>query len=350
MIFKLGIGIFTSYYLSGFLCNYHTFRQFVILVNIKLKNSIIKTSKLHLTELIKAEAERLGFADCGISKADYLSVDAEYLKNYLDNKQQGKMAYLENYFDKRLDPRLLVDDAKSVISVLFNYYSDDKQLDPETPVISKYAYGKDYHYVIKEKLNQLFDFIKAQNETLTGRVFVDSAPVLERAWAKKSGLGWIGKNGLLINKKIGSFVFIAELIINLELDYDVPIKEYCGTCTRCIDACPTNAIIADKVIDGSKCISYLTIEMRGEIPLGFEGKLENRFFGCDICQDVCPHNTKAKPNEHEGLKPIQALLEMNKKDWNELDKTQFNKLFKFSPLKRTRFEGLKRNLDFIKEE
>ncbi|RLD77678.1 MAG: tRNA epoxyqueuosine(34) reductase QueG, partial [Bacteroidetes bacterium] len=284
------------------------------------------------------------------SKADYLSEDAEHLKNYLNNKRQGKMAYLENHFDKRLDPRLLVDDAKSVISVLFNYYSDDKQIDPDAPIISKYAFGKDYHYVIKEKLNQLFDFIKIQDKNLTGRVFVDSAPILERAWAKKSGLGWIGKNGMLINKQIGSFVFIAELIVNLELECDTPINEYCGKCTLCIDACPTNAIIADKVIDGSKCISYLTIEMRGEIPSEFEGKLQDRIFGCDICQDVCPHNSKAKPHEHTGLKPIQKLLEMNKKDWEELDKLQFNKLFKFSPLKRTRFEGLKRNLDFIKEE
>ena len=257
------------------------------------------------------------------------------------------MAYLGNYFDKRLDPRLLVDDTKSVISVLFNYYTDEKQTDPEAPIISKYAYGEDYHYVIKEKLNQLFDFIKIQDKNLTGRGFVDSAPILERAWAKKSGLGWIGKNGMLINKKIGSFVFIAELIVNLELEFDTPTNEYCGKCTLCIDACPTNAIIADRVIDGSKCISYLTIEMRGDIPSEFEGKLQNRAFGCDICQDVCPHNSKAKPHKHEGLKPIQRLLEMNKKDWDELDKPKFNELFKFSPLKRTRFEGLKRNIRYI---
>ncbi len=260
------------------------------------------------------------------------------------------MAYLENYFDKRLDPRLMVDDAKSVISVLFNYFTDKNQIDPKAPIVSKYAYGNDYHFVIKEKLNQLFDFIKVQNEELTGRVFVDSAPVLERAWAKKSGLGWIGKNSMLINKKIGSFVFIAELIINLELDYDKPIKEYCGTCTQCIDACPTNAIIADKIIDGSKCISYLTIEMRGDIPEEFKGKLKNRVFGCDICQDVCPHNSKAKPHEHEGLKPLDGLLEMSKKEWYELDKPQFNRLFKFSPIKRTRYSGLKRNLNFLKSE
>ncbi|MEN8122911.1 MAG: tRNA epoxyqueuosine(34) reductase QueG, partial [Bacteroidota bacterium] len=255
---------------------------------------------------------------------------------------------LENHFDKRLDPSLLVDDAKSVISVLFNYYTDDIQTDPDAPIISKYAYGNDYHHVIKEKLNLLFDFIKTKNKNVTGRVFVDSAPVLERAWAKQSGLGWIGKNGMLINKKIGSFVFIAELIINLELEYDTPINEYCGTCTRCIDACPTNAIIDDKIVDGSKCISYLTIELRGEIPLEFEGKLQNMVFGCDICQDVCPHNSKAKPHEHEGLKPIRALLEMNKNDWCRLDKSGFNQHFKKSAINRTRYAGLKRNLNFLK--
>lgn len=260
------------------------------------------------------------------------------------------MAYMKNHFDKRLDPRLIVDNAKSVISVLFNYYTDDKQKDLEAPVISKYAYGKDYHFVIKQKLNQLFDFIKSHNVNVNGRVFVDSAPVLERAWAKNAGLGWIGKNGMLINKKAGSFVFIAELIIDLELDFDTPIKEYCGNCTRCIDACPTNAIIADKKIDGSKCISYLTIELKGEIPSEFKAKFQNRVFGCDICQDVCPHNNKATPHQEEGLKPLQGLLEMNKKDWYQIDKSGFNKLFKSSSVKRTRYSGLKRNLDFLRTE
>lgn len=312
-------------------------------------NSYIETRKQQLTELIKAEASRLGFAACGISKADYLSEDAEHLKNYLDNKRQGKMAYLENHFDKRLDPRLLVAGAKSVVSVLFNYYTDKKQTAPEVPIIAKYAYGKDYHYVLKEKLNKLFDSIKGQDENVTGRVFVDSAPVMERVWARKSGLGWIGKNGLLINKKIGSFVFIGELIIDIELEYDKPIGEYCGTCTKCIDACPTKAIIADKQVDGSKCISYLTIEMRGDIPEEFTGNLQDRVFGCDICQDVCPHNSKAKPHAHEELKPLQGLLEMNKADWYSMDKATFNQLFKYSPIKRTRYTGIKRNLVFIAE-
>lgn len=257
------------------------------------------------------------------------------------------MAYLENHFDKRLDPRLLVENSKSVISVLFNYFTDKKQADPEAPIISKYAYGNDYHFVIKEKLKALFDFIKKKNEKVKGRTFVDSAPVLERAWAKKSGLGWIGKNGMLINKKIGSFVFIAELIIDIELEYDKPIGEYCGTCTKCVDACPTNAIIADKQVDGGKCISYLTIELRGDIPEEFSEKFKNRVFGCDICQDVCPHNSKAKPHSHEGLKPLKGLLEMTKADWYSMDKTTFNQLFKFSPIKRTRYTGIKRNLEFI---
>lgn len=297
--------------------------------------------------MIKTEAIRLGFAACGISKADYLNEEAEHLQNYLDHKRQGKMAYLENHFDKRLDPRLLVENSKSVVSLLFNYYTDKKQAEPEAPIVSKYAYGKDYHYVIKEKLNKLFNFIKSLNDDVTGRVFVDSAPVMERVWAKKSGLGWIGKNGLLINKKIGSFVFISELIIDIELEYDKPINEYCGTCTRCIDACPTGAIIADKQIDGSKCISYLTIEMRGDIPEEFKDKFRNRVFGCDICQDVCPHNSKAEPHNHEGLKPIQGLLKMSKADWYAMDKPAFNQLFKYSPIKRTRYAGIKRNLDFI---
>jgi len=297
--------------------------------------------------MIKTEAIRLGFAACGISKADYLNTEAEHLQNYLDHKYQGKMAYLENHFDKRLDPRLLVENSKSVVSLLFNYYTDKKQTDPEAPIVSKYAYGKDYHYVIKEKLNKLFNFIKSLNNDVTGRIFVDSAPVMERVWAKKSGLGWIGKNGLLINKKIGSFVFISELIIDIELEYDKPVNEYCGTCTRCIDACPTGAIIADKQIDGSKCISYLTIEMRGDIPEEFKGKFQNRVFGCDICQDVCPHNAKAEPHNHEDLKPIPSLLEMSKADWYAMDKPAFNRLFKYSPIKRTRYAGIKRNLDFI---
>ncbi len=308
-----------------------------------------KANIKELSARIKTEAIRLGFAACGISKAAYLKDDAQRLKTYLKKNYHGKMSYMANHFDKRTDPRLLVENAKSVISVLLNYYPGEKQNDLAAPIISKYAYGKDYHYVIKEKLNELLAFIKKLNPETEGRAFVDSAPVMERAWAREAGLGWIGKHGLLINKQIGSFVFIGELIINTDLTYDTPIKEYCGTCTRCINACPTNAIIADKTIDARKCISYLTIELKGAIPHEFTGKLSNRVFGCDICQDVCPHNSKSVPHNHEELKPIQGLLEMNKTDWYTMDKTNFNKIFKHSPLKRTGYKGIKRNLDFISD-
>lgn len=300
-----------------------------------------------ISSLIKAEAIRLGFAACGIAKAKYLKDDAQRLENYLNNKFNGKMSYMANHFEKRTNPQLLVEGAHSVISVLFNYFPEKTQIDKQAPVVSKYAYGKDYHYVIKEKLNKLLAYIKKIEPLTEGRAFVDSAPVMERAWAREAGLGWIGKHGLLINKQIGSFVFIGELIVNIELSYDSPIKEYCGNCTRCIDACPTNAIIADKTLDARKCISYLSIELKGEIPEEFKGKFQNRVFGCDICQDICPHNSKAVPHSHEELKPIQGLLEMRKTEWYSMDKSFFNHMFKHSPLKRTGFKGIKRNLDFI---
>jgi len=300
-----------------------------------------------LSKLIKAEALRLGFAACGISKTGHLETNSKKLKEYLRKEYHGKMTYMENHFEKRVNPQLLVEGSQSVISVLLNYYTDKKQVDPQAPIISKYAYGKDYHYVIKNKLNKLLDYIKTLKPETEGRAFVDSAPVLERAWAQKSGLGWIGKHGLLINKKIGSFVFIGELIVNIELETDKPIKEYCGTCTRCVDACPTKAIVADKVVNGSKCISYLTIELKGNIPDEFTGKLQNRVFGCDICQDVCPHNSKAVNHLHEELKPLPGLLEMNKADWYNMDKPAFNKIFKYSPVKRTGFKGIRRNLEFL---
>ncbi len=306
-------------------------------------------NNIQISKKIKAEAQRLGFTACGISKAEELKEDALQLQNYLNQGYYGKMAYMANYFEKRVNPQLLVEGTKSVISVLFNYYTDKKQQDSEAPIISKYAYGKDYHYVIKQKLNKLLSFIKSLKPEVEGRAFVDSAPVLERAWAKKSGLGWIGKNGLLINKKAGSFVFIGELLVNIELEYDKPIKDYCGTCTKCIDACPTQAIIADKIIDARKCISYLTIELKGDIPEEFTGKFNNRVFGCDICQDVCPHNRKATPHNHEELFPLKGLLEMSKKEWYAMDKTFFNKMFKHSPVKRTGFKGISRNLKFIEQ-
>lgn len=300
------------------------------------------------TQLIKAEAKRLGFDYCGVSKAEFLEEEAPRLESWLNRNMQGQMSYMENHFDKRLDPRLLVPGAKSVVSLLLNYYTSEEQQDAEAPKISKYAYGSDYHVVIKEKLNQLLLFIQTEIGEVDGRVFVDSAPVLDKAWAKKSGLGWIGKNSNLINKNSGSFYFIAELIIDLDLEADGPIKDYCGSCTRCIDACPTDAIIAPYVVDGSKCISYFTIELKENIPADVNGKLGNWAFGCDVCQDVCPWNRFSKDHSEQHFKPTTELLEMTKQDWYELTEETFKKVFKGSAVKRTKFSGLKRNLEFIK--
>lgn len=304
-------------------------------------------NKSELTALIKEEAYRLGFAHCGISKADYLEEDAPHLEQWLKKGMHGTMGYMERNFDKRLDPRKLVDGAQSVISLLYNYYPAEKQ-NPGIPKISKYAYGRDYHIVIKEKLFLLFNFIREKAGKVSGRVFTDSAPVLDRAWAKKSGLGWIGKNANLIHPKAGSFFFIAELILDLDLDTDAPIKDYCGSCTRCIDACPTDAIVQPHVVDGSKCISYLTIELRDSIPQSFKNKFENWMFGCDICQDVCPWNRFAKPIDIDELKPIKEIMTMTSGDWEEITEEVFKNVFKESPLSRAGFEGMKRNLQFIK--
>ncbi len=302
------------------------------------------------TELIKREIKRLGFDYCGISKADFLEEEAPRLENWLKNNMHGKMEYMQNHFDKRLDPRLLVPNSKSVISLLLNYFPEEKQKDETAPKISKYAFGMDYHFVIKEKLNALLEFIRENIGEIDGRAFVDSAPVLDKAWAKKSGLGWIGKNSNLINKNSGSFYFIAELIIDLELDYDKEIKDYCGTCTRCIDACPTSAIVAPYVVDGSKCISYFTIELKENIPSEMKGKFDNWVFGCDICQDVCPWNSFSKPHKEPYFNPKTELLEMTKKDFYELTEETFKRVFKDSAVKRTKFSGLKKNLDFIKPD
>lgn len=300
------------------------------------------------TSLIKAEAKRLGFDYVGISKADFLEEEAPRLENWLNNNMHGQMSYMQNYFDKRLDPRLLVPGAKSVISLLLNYFPSENQVDDTAPKISKYAYGKDYHIVIKEKLNQLLEFIKENIGEVDGRAFVDSAPVMDKAWAKKGGLGWIGKNSNLINKSSGSFYFIAELILDLDLEYDGAVKDYCGTCTKCIDACPTDAIIAPYVVDGSKCISYFTIELKENIPDDVKGKMENRMFGCDICQDVCPWNRFSKPHQEPLFKPNEELLGMKKEDWIELTEETFRRVFKDSAVKRTKFTGLKRNIAFLK--
>jgi len=302
------------------------------------------------TFLIKSEARRLGFDYCGISKAEFLEEEAPRLEHWLNSNMHGQMSYMQNYFDKRLDPRLLVPGAKSVISMLLNYYPSEMQQDQSAPKISKYAYGSDYHTVIKDKLRQLLEFIKEKIGDVDGRAFVDSAPVMDKAWAKKSGLGWVGKNSNLINKQGGSFFFIAELIVDLELEYDGPVKDYCGTCTRCIDACPTDAIVHPHVVDGSKCISYFTIELKENIPDSVKGKFDNWMFGCDVCQDVCPWNRFSKPHQEPYFSPNGEILQLTKKDWEEITEDTFRRVFKNSAVKRTKYSGLKRNIQFLKED
>lgn len=302
------------------------------------------------TQFIKSKAQELGFDFCGISKAEFLADEAPRLENWLKSNMHGEMSYMANHFDKRLDPRLLVDDAKSIVSLLFNYYPDERQ-NANAQKIAKYAYGEDYHFVIKDKLKTLLQAIQEEIGEVGGRVFVDSAPVMDKAWAKKSGLGWMGKNTNLIHPKTGSFFFIAELILDLELIPDGPIKDYCGTCTACIDACPTEAIVEPYVVDGSKCISYLTIELKDRIlPDEFRGKMDNWMFGCDICQDVCPWNRFSKAHNEPRFDPKPELLQFNVKDWNELTEITFNELFKLSAVKRTKYTGLKRNLQFLTEK
>ncbi len=297
---------------------------------------------------IKKEAKRLGFDFCGISKAEFLTEEAPRLEKWLKENKHGEMKYMENYFDKRLDPRLLVDGARSVISLLYNYYPEQTQV-TDAPKISKYAYGKDYHEVIKDKLNEFLFSLKQEIGNVSGRAFVDSAPVMDKVWAAKSGLGWVGKNSNLINKQQGSFFFIAELIIDVELEYDGPIKDYCGTCTKCIDACPTEAIVAPYVVDGSKCISYLTIELKENIPLEFKDKMDNWAFGCDVCQDVCPWNSFSMPHNQAQFKNTNGLLNYTESEWNDITEETFNYIFKNSAVKRTKYKGLKRNLMFLKK-
>lgn len=300
------------------------------------------------TSLIKSEAKRLGFSHTGISSACFLEQEAPRLEQWLKNNMHGKMSYMERNFDKRLDPRLLVDGAKSVVSFVLNYFPEATQNDPEAPKISRYAYGKDYHLVIKEKLFQLLNFIRENIGEVNGRAFVDSAPVLDKAWAQKSGLGWIGKNSNLINPKNGSYFFIAELILDIELEPDLPITDYCGTCTKCIDACPTQAIIKPYVVDGSKCISYFTIELKDAFPESLKNTFDDWVFGCDVCQEVCPWNRFSKTTQEPAFHPREGLLEMSKSDWYEITEDVFNKVFKDSAVQRTGFEGLKRNLEFLK--
>jgi epoxyqueuosine reductase len=306
-------------------------------------------NKSQYSQFIKAEAKKLGFMFCGISKAGFLEEEAPRLESWLKNGFHGEMSYMENHFDKRLDPRKLVDGARSVISLSLNYFTDQHQEDSSAPKISKYAYGMDYHYVIKDKLKLLLEAIKAEIGEVNGRAFVDSAPVLDKVWAKKAGIGWVGKHTNLINKDTGSFFFLAELITDLDLEYDViPTKDHCGTCTRCIDACPTDAIIAPYVVDGSRCISYLTIELKNELPNEFRGKMENWMFGCDICQDVCPWNKFSVLNNELDFSPHKNLLGLNHAEWHELTEETFRKVFKNSAVKRTKFSGLKRNINFLK--
>jgi epoxyqueuosine reductase len=301
------------------------------------------------TALIKSTAAKLGFSFCGISKAEFLADEAPRVEEWLKRGYQGKMSYLENYFDKRLDPTLLVPGAKSVVSLLFNYYpSKDLAANAELK-IAKYAYGEDYHFVVKDKLKLLVEAIRENIGEVSGRAFVDSAPVLERAWAQRSGVGWIGKNSLLVNRQQGSFFFLAELILDLELEYDGPIKDYCGTCTACMDACPTDAIAEPYVVDGSKCISYFTIELKEELPVDVKGKFENWIFGCDICQDVCPWNRFSKANIEQKFQPDSSLEAMTKDDWKEITEQVFQTMFRNSAVKRTKFEGLKRNIKFVSE-
>lgn len=306
------------------------------------------TSTKQHTAFIKAEAKRLGFLSCGVSKAGFLEEEAPRLEKWLNNNSHGQMAYMENNFDKRLDPTLLVDGCKSVISLLMNYYPAEVQKN-DTFQIAKYAYGKDYHFVIKDKLKELLFAIQSTIGEVSGRAFTDSAPILDKAWAAKSGLGWIGKNSNLLTQKAGSFYFIAELIIDLELEYDSAVTDHCGSCTACIDACPTDAIESPYIVNGSKCISYFTIELKEAIPQEVKGKFDEWIFGCDICQDVCPWNRFSKPHNEPLFNPHPQLLDFTKKDWNEITQETFQVVFKDSAVKRTKLSGLMRNISFVQQ-
>ena len=305
-------------------------------------------SKSKYSTLIKTEAKRLGFLSCGISKTEFLEEEAPRLEKWLNNNMHGQMQYMENHFDKRLDPTKLVEGSKSVVSLLLNYFPSEEQ-NQDSFKLSKYAYGTDYHFIIKDKLKSLLHFIQDEIGDVHGRAFVDSAPVLDKAWAAKSGLGWIGKHSNLLTQQVGSFYFIAELIIDLDLEYDSVTTNHCGSCTACIDACPTEAITEPYVVDGSKCISYFTIELKENIPSEFKGKMDDWMFGCDVCQDVCPWNRFSKPHSEPLFNPHPELLSMTKKDWEEITEDTFRKVFKNSPVKRTKFSGLKRNINFLKD-
>lgn len=309
-----------------------------------------ETTRIHHTHTLKEQAKALGFDFCGVARAEFLEEEAPRLEAWLQQGKHGAMRYMENHFDKRLDPAKLVEGAKSVVTLMYNYYPEQDLARNDTYQIAKYAYGEDYHFVIKRKLHQLLDFLRNKVGEVHGRAFVDSAPVMERAWAQRSGVGWIGKNSLLLNKQRGSFFFLAELIIDLDLIYDGPVPDYCGTCTRCLDACPTDAIPEPYVVDASRCISYFTIELRDAIPESMQGKFADWIFGCDICQDVCPWNRHAKPHNEPAFEPHPDLKKMDKRDWHEITEEVFRKVFKKSAVKRTKLSGLRRNIAFVAEE
>ncbi|MEO1518939.1 MAG: tRNA epoxyqueuosine(34) reductase QueG [Bacteroidota bacterium] len=304
----------------------------------------------HRSQLIKNKAYDLGFEFVGIARAEQMEEEARRLEAWLSKGMHGKMAYMGNHFEKRVDPTKLVPGAKSVVSLMFNYYPEEEQSDPEAPKLARYAYGEDYHFVLKGKLRELMEYIRLEIGEVDGRCFVDSAPVMERDWARRAGVGWVGKNTLLIHPRRGSYFFLAELIIDLELSYDGPMKDYCGRCRRCIDACPTEAISPEGyIVDGSKCISYFTIELKEAIPEDFRGKFDNWMFGCDICQEVCPWNRFSKPHSESAFDPHPDLLDMERRDWEELTEEVFRKVFKKSAVKRTKFKGLTRNIQFLDE-
>ncbi|MDX5428340.1 MAG: tRNA epoxyqueuosine(34) reductase QueG [Bacteroidota bacterium] len=297
--------------------------------------------------IIKQKARELGFLDCRISKARRLDEEADHLEQWLKKGYNGTMGWMGNHFEKRLDPRQLVPGARSVISLAFNYFPKEEQEVPDAPKIARYAYGEDYHFVLKRKLKEFVEFIRTEIGPVEGRVFVDSGPVMERQWAANSGLGWIGKNSLLLRKGEGSWFFLCEMILDLDLPEDPPVTDHCGSCTRCVDACPTEAILENRTIDASKCISYLTIELKDSIPMDFKGKMEDWAFGCDICQEVCPWNRFATPHSEPALDPHPDLLKMDREEWFEMTKEVFNDLFRRSAVKRTKYEGIQRNLNFL---
>lgn len=308
----------------------------------------MSAKKLNISEFIKKQAGELGFFQCGISKAEFLTDESGKINDWLKKGFHGEMYYMQNNLEKRLDPQLLHKNAKSIISVLFNYFPEKTDFRENNFIVSKYAFGKDYHFVIKNKLKTLLKIIENNFGKVSARIFVDSAPVLEKAWAQRAGLGWIGKNTCLINKKAGSFFFIGEIIINIELKYDKPYKNYCGNCTKCLDACPTKALRKAYTLDSRKCISYLTIENKEDLPKNLKEKFEDRIFGCDICQDVCPYNRFSQKHSEPDFLPDNELVNLKKEDWKNLTKKDFNRIFEKSAIKRTKFEGLKRNIDFVK--